>query len=70
MLIDDDVFDVLTTTSDTHLSGQDFDNRIIDSMTEGYPKKTGTDVSKDCRALGKLKRGPSALFPPRCPPGP
>ena len=54
--IDDGVFEVLATAGDTHLGGEDFDNRVIDYMIKAYKKKTGTDVSKNLRALGKLKR--------------
>ncbi|KAG6908698.1 hypothetical protein DXG01_003631 [Tephrocybe rancida] len=54
--IDDGVFEVLATAGDTHLGGEDFDNRVIDYMLKQYKKKTGTDVSKNLRALGKLKR--------------
>ncbi|KAJ7058111.1 heat shock protein 70 family [Mycena amicta] len=54
--IDDGVFEVLATAGDTHLGGEDFDNRVMDYLTKAYKKKTGTDVSKNQRALGKLKR--------------
>ncbi|KAJ3980339.1 heat shock protein 70 family [Lentinula detonsa] len=54
--IDDGVFEVLATAGDTHLGGEDFDNRVIDYLIKAYKKKTGTDVSKNLRALGKLKR--------------
>jgi heat shock protein 5 len=54
--IDDGVFEVLATAGDTHLGGEDFDNRVIDYFVKSYKKKTGTDVSKNLRALGKLKR--------------
>ncbi|KAF9489101.1 heat shock protein 70 [Pleurotus eryngii] len=54
--IDDGVFEVLATAGDTHLGGEDFDNRIIEHFTKQYKKKTGTDVSGNLRALGKLKR--------------
>ncbi|THU93826.1 heat shock protein 70 [Dendrothele bispora CBS 962.96] len=54
--IDDGVFEVLATAGDTHLGGEDFDNRVIDYFIKSYKKKTGTDVSKNLRALGKLKR--------------
>ncbi|KAG8871702.1 ATPase with role in protein import into the ER, partial [Tulasnella sp. 332] len=53
--VDDGVFEVLATAGDTHLGGEDFDNRVMDCMVKQYEKKTGTDVSKDLRALGKLK---------------
>ena len=54
--IDDGVFEVLATAGDTHLGGEDFDNRVIDYLVKLYKKKTGTDVSKNLRAMGKLKR--------------
>src|SRR6266481_7753360 len=54
--IDDGVFELLATAGDTHLGGEDFDNRIIDYFVKLYKAKTGTDVSKNARAMGKLKR--------------
>ncbi|KAL5478747.1 KAR2 [Sanghuangporus weigelae] len=54
--IDEGVFEVLATAGDTHLGGEDFDNRVIDYFVKQYKKKTGTDVSSNLRALGKLKR--------------
>lgn len=54
--IDDGVFEVLATAGDTHLGGEDFDNRVIDHLVKAYKKKTGTDVTGNLRALGKLKR--------------
>ncbi|KAJ8473540.1 hypothetical protein ONZ51_g7803 [Trametes cubensis] len=54
--IDDGVFEVLATAGDTHLGGEDFDNRVIDFLVKQYKKKTGTDVTSNLRALGKLKR--------------
>jgi len=54
--IEDGVFEVLATAGDTHLGGEDFDNRVIDYLTKQYKKKTGTDASKNLRAMGKLKR--------------
>ncbi|KAJ7124957.1 heat shock protein 70 [Mycena epipterygia] len=54
--IEGGVFEVLATAGDTHLGGEDFDNRVMDHFIKSYKKKTGTDVSKNTRALGKLKR--------------
>ena len=54
--IDDGVFEVLATAGDTHLGGEDFDNRVIEYLVKQYKKKTGTDVTSNLRALGKLKR--------------
>ncbi|KAH9929470.1 heat shock protein 70 family [Fomitopsis serialis] len=57
--IDDGVFEVLATAGDTHLGGEDFDNRVMDYLIKQYKKKTGTEVSGNLRAMGKLKREPA-----------
>jgi heat shock protein 5 len=54
--IDNGVFEVLATAGDTHLGGEDFDHRVMDYFVKQYNKKHGTDVSKDLKAMGKLKR--------------
>ncbi|CAK5265727.1 unnamed protein product [Mycena citricolor] len=54
--IEDGVFEVLSTTGDTHLGGEDFDHRVMDHLVQAYEKKTGTDVTDNARAMGKLKR--------------
>ncbi|CAG8450872.1 6744_t:CDS:2 [Diversispora eburnea] len=54
--IDDGVFEVLATAGDTHLGGEDFDNRVIDHFLKLYKKKNKVDASKDLKAVGKLKR--------------
>jgi hypothetical protein len=54
--IDDGVFEVLATAGDTHLGGEDFDQRVMDHLIKQYKKKTGTDASTNLRAMGKLKR--------------
>ncbi|RKP02300.1 hypothetical protein CXG81DRAFT_10940 [Caulochytrium protostelioides] len=56
LTIDDGVFEVLSTNGDTHLGGEDFDNRVISYLSNLYKTKTKKDPSKDARALGKLKR--------------
>lgn len=57
--IEDQVFEVLATAGDTHLGGEDFDNRVIDHLVKTFQKKFG-DVAKDLhkneRAMGKLKK--------------
>lgn len=53
--IDDGVFEVLATASDTHLGGEDFDDRVMEYFTNLYKKKTDTDVSHNLCALGELK---------------
>ncbi|KAF9484523.1 heat shock protein 70 [Pholiota conissans] len=54
--IEDGVFEVLATAGDTHLGGEDFDNRVMEHLVKAYEKKTGTDVTKNQRAMGKLKK--------------
>ncbi|PPQ93653.1 hypothetical protein CVT25_012712 [Psilocybe cyanescens] len=54
--IEDGVFEVLATSGDTHLGGEDFDNRVIDYFVNAYEKRTGTNVTKNQRAMGKLKK--------------
>ncbi|CAM6090188.1 unnamed protein product [Calypogeia fissa] len=56
LTIDDGVFEVLATNGDTHLGGEDFDQRIMEYFIKIIKKKYGKDISKDTRALGKLRR--------------
>uniref|UniRef100_A0A7N0V147 Uncharacterized protein n=1 Tax=Kalanchoe fedtschenkoi TaxID=63787 RepID=A0A7N0V147_KALFE len=54
--IDNGVFEVLSTSGDTHLGGEDFDHRVMDYFIKLIKKKYGKDISKDNKALGKLRR--------------
>ncbi|KAM0462674.1 hypothetical protein ACHAPV_003498 [Trichoderma viride] len=54
--IDNGVFEVLATAGDTHLGGEDFDQRVINYLAKAYNKKNSVDISKDLKAMGKLKR--------------
>ena len=54
--IDDGVFEVLATAGDTHLGGEDFDQRVITYFAKLYNKKNNVDVTKDLKTMGKLKR--------------
>ncbi|KAF9582784.1 ATPase with role in protein import into the ER [Lunasporangiospora selenospora] len=54
--IDDGVFEVLATSGDTHLGGEDFDQRVIDYFVKSYKKKHGKDITTDLKTMGKLKR--------------
>ncbi|KAL0321568.1 UNVERIFIED_CONTAM: Luminal-binding protein 5 [Sesamum calycinum] len=56
LTIDNGVFEVLATNGDTHLGGEDFDQRIMEYFIKLIKKKHGKDISKDNRALGKLRR--------------
>jgi len=56
LTIDSGVFEVVATNGDTHLGGEDFDQRVMDHFIKLYKKKTGKDVRKDHRAVQKLRR--------------
>ncbi len=53
--IGEGVFEVKSTNGDTHLGGDDFDQRIIDWMVDEFLKQEGVDLSKDPMALQRLK---------------
>ena len=53
--IGDGVFEVLATNGDTHLGGDDFDNRIIDYVADAFQKENGIDLKKDRMAYQRLK---------------
>lgn len=53
--IGEDVIDVMSTSGDTHLGGDDFDQVIIDWLVEEFKKDTGIDVSSDKSGLQRLK---------------
>lgn len=48
-------FEVLATNGDTHLGGEDFDDKIIQYLVEEFKKDTGADLKKDPLALQRLK---------------
>uniref|UniRef100_A0A0K0EZT5 Heat shock 70 kDa protein 1A/1B (inferred by orthology to a human protein) n=1 Tax=Strongyloides venezuelensis TaxID=75913 RepID=A0A0K0EZT5_STRVS len=56
LTIDNGVFEVLATNGDTHLGGEDFDQRVMEYMIKLYKKKTGKDIRTDNRAVQKLRR--------------
>lgn len=56
LTIDDGVFEVIGTNGDTHLGGEDFDQRVLDHFMKLIQKKSNIDISKDKRAIQKLKR--------------
>ncbi len=53
--IGDGVFEVLATNGNTRLGGDDFDNRIINWMVDEFKKSNGVDLSKDKKAMQRLK---------------
>jgi len=53
----DKQFEVLSTNGDTHLGGEDFDQRIVDHLIAEFKKEQGIDLAKDPMALQRLKEG-------------
>jgi molecular chaperone DnaK len=49
------VFEVKSTNGDTHLGGDDFDQRLIDYLADEFKKQEGIDLRKDPMALQRLK---------------
>jgi len=55
LTIDNGVFEVLATAGDTHLGGEDFDQRVTEHFVKAFKKKHDVDIKSDSRALQKLK---------------
>ena len=53
--VGDGVFEVLSTNGDTHLGGDDWDQRLIDHIAEEFRKTEGIDIRQDAMALQRLK---------------
>jgi heat shock protein 5 len=56
LFIDDGVFEILAATSNLHLGGADFDERVMDHLVKSFRSKSGVDVTANLDALGELKR--------------
>jgi len=56
LTVDDGVFEVQATAGDTHLGGEDFDQRVMDYFVKTYNKKHDVDITKAPKTMGKLKR--------------
>ncbi|XP_010482286.1 PREDICTED: heat shock 70 kDa protein 7, chloroplastic isoform X4 [Camelina sativa] len=52
--VGDGVFEVLSTSGDTHLGGDDFDKRVVDWLASTFKKDEGIDLTKDKQALQRL----------------
>ncbi|PCJ51179.1 MAG: molecular chaperone DnaK [Candidatus Hydrogenedentota bacterium] len=55
LAIGDDSFEVMSTSGDTHLGGDDFDQTIIDWLAEEFKKEKGIELRQDVMALQRLK---------------
>src|SRR5205809_3922275 len=53
--IGDGVFEVLATNGDTHLGGDDFDERVMNWIIDDFKKETGVDLKKPADALQRIK---------------
>ncbi|XP_063590073.1 heat shock 70 kDa protein cognate 4-like [Penaeus indicus] len=53
--IDDGVFEVKSTAGDTHLGGEDFDNRMVNHFTQEFQRKYKKDMTSNKRALRRLR---------------
>lgn len=56
LTVDSGVFEVQATAGDTHLGGEDFDQRVMNYFVKKYNKAHNTDISKNQKTMGKLKR--------------
>jgi len=56
LTIDEGVFEVLATNGDTHLGGEDFDQRLMQHFLKLIKKKHNIDLSENQRAIAKLRR--------------
>merc|ERR1711906_41895 len=56
LTIDNGVFEVVATNGDTHLGGEDFDQRVMEHFMKIFKRKHKKDMSKDKRSIQKLRR--------------
>merc|ERR1712188_275508 len=56
LTIDQGVFEVLATNGDTHLGGEDFDQRVMEYFIKLIKRKHSKDVSNEKKAVQKLRR--------------
>ncbi|XP_011602542.2 heat shock 70 kDa protein 1-like [Takifugu rubripes] len=55
LTIEDGIFEVKATAGDTHLGGEDFDNRMVNHFVEEFKRKQKKDISQNKRALRRLR---------------
>lgn len=55
LTIDDGIFEVKATAGDTHLGGEDFDNRMVNHFVQEFKRKYNKDISSNSRALRRLR---------------
>ena len=55
LTIDEGIFEVKATSGDTHLGGEDFDNKLVEYCAKEFLQKTGVDIRNDKRAMRRLR---------------
>jgi len=55
LTIEDGIFEVKATAGDTHLGGEDFDNKLVEYCAADFLKKTGVDIRDNPRAMRRLR---------------
>ena len=55
LTIDDGIFEVKATAGDTHLGGEDFDNRLVNHFTQEFKRKHKKDMTGNARAMRRLR---------------
>ncbi|CAK7263379.1 Hsp70 chaperone [Sporothrix epigloea] len=55
LTIEEGIFEVKSTAGDTHLGGEDFDNRLVNHFVQEFKRKNKKDVSTNARALRRLR---------------
>jgi len=55
LTIDDGIFEVKSTAGDTHLGGEDFDNRMVDHFVQEFQRKNNKEITGNTRALRRLR---------------
>merc|ERR1712060_403984 len=55
LTIEDGIFEVKSTAGDTHLGGEDFDNRLVDHFVNEFKRKHKKDIKGNKRALRRLR---------------
>jgi L1 cell adhesion molecule like protein len=53
--IEDGIFEVKATAGDTHLGGEDFDNKLVEYCSADFLKKNGIDLRNNHRAMRRLR---------------
>jgi len=55
LTIEDGIFEVKATAGDTHLGGEDFDNKLVEFCAADFMRKTGHDIRANPRSMRRLR---------------